>query len=198
MVLDGGRILLDRDFDVDSLEQNQHKSAAEAIHRIITQGTANEIGDSTLRIFKSDSVEDLEHNDNKSIDNGSKAQTNRSKCGNIRLWQVLPLLERLHLECPPSKQDVMVLPFCYLAISLWGSFDSANPLQGKVYVSNHLIVYIIHVACIKSNTSIYFHPKNLTSISCNSRPNSHPIDIVSISFDYQLGHTQLSHLGFRG
>lgn len=136
MVLDGGRILLDRDFDVESVQHQQSaKSAAEAIHGIISRGSVTGIGDSTLRIFKSDLVEDSEDNDNELYDNDSEEQIDQSNYGQIRIWQVLPLLERLHLECPPSKQDFLVLPFCYLAISLWGSFDAANPLQGKNFSS---------------------------------------------------------------
>ncbi len=64
----------------------------------------------------------------------------------LRLWQVRPLLRRLHLECPPGLQDIIVLPVCYVIISLWGSFDSSSPLQ-EILVRQQAWCYFLSSFC---------------------------------------------------
>ena len=123
MILGEGRVLFDGEFD-SSAGGLHPKSAAGSIHQIISRGSLNAVRQSSLAMFKaSQRVESVI-----SDDHGEKS--NESDL--IRLWQVKPLLGRLHLEFPPNKQDILVLPICYLAISFWGSFDAENPVQGKI------------------------------------------------------------------
>jgi len=135
MVLGNGRVL----FATGSQTGQGMRSSgftSNFIHGIISEAT---ISESTRRLSSSvfdnsisiesegGDFKDKENSDSESV--GTSFQSNDSFCwSRLRLWQVWPLLRRLHLEYPPGLQDVILLPVCYLAMSVWGSFDS-SPLQ---------------------------------------------------------------------
>ena len=127
MVLGGGCILFDGNFkSVESESQlsNINKTAADFVHDIITSGARAEIiepcPESDLQVRLGESH----------IGSQTHEPVPREK--NLRLWQVQPLLRRLHLECPSGLQDLMILPICFSVIALWGRLDPKNPLQGML------------------------------------------------------------------
>jgi len=114
IILGRGRVLFDGEFERSPGSANG--SAAGAVHRMISRDS---ITTTSLEMFKTN--ERCESSG--IVDDENSAESKHSM---IRLWQVQPLLERLHLELPPNMQDIITLPICYLAISLWGSFDSVR------------------------------------------------------------------------
>mmetsp|Transcript_11945 Transcript_11945/g.25865 ORF Transcript_11945/g.25865 Transcript_11945/m.25865 type:complete len:558 (+) Transcript_11945:1593-3266(+) len=122
MIMGGGHVLFDGEF-AGNPEGRKSKSAAHLVHGIITTGMHESSNPSLIHPKRV----------HRELDTDTDAETNEidtSSWPMLRLWQVQPLLRRIHLECPPNLQDLLVLPICYLAIALWGSLDSKNPLQG--------------------------------------------------------------------
>lgn len=114
IILGRGRVLFDGEFERSPRLAN--RSAADTLHHIISRGTVSGV---CVDMFKTgERCESLGN-----VDDENSAE---SKYSMIRLWQVRPLIERLHLELPLNMQDFLTLPICYLAISLWGSFDSVR------------------------------------------------------------------------
>eukprot|EP00984_Skeletonema_dohrnii_P014524 scaffold6114_cov79-Skeletonema_dohrnii-CCMP3373.AAC.4 len=131
MVLGSGRVLFGGGNQTSPsprlARSSSSVSTSDLIHRIISEQTVSE---STRRLSSSVFDNSIESEGDDFKENSELVRTsNDSFCwSRLRLWQVWPLLRRLHLECPPGLQDMMELPLCYLAISLWGSFDP-SPLQ---------------------------------------------------------------------
>jgi len=129
MVLGSGRVLFGGGNQTQPrlARSSSSVSTSNLIHRIISEQTVSE---STRRLSSSVFGNSIESEGDDFKENSELVGTsNDSFCwSRLRLWQVWPLLRRLHLECPPGLQDMIELPLCYLAISLWGSFDP-SPLQ---------------------------------------------------------------------
>lgn len=134
IVLGGGRILFDGNFRAESEGQNQFPrndfSAVEQVHDIITK--ERDQRRPSLLHSEVQKYPDFHHE--------SYQSTERPIQPFIRVWQVKPLLARLHLDCPPGLQDLLVLPLCFLAISLWCSIDSKNPIQGLLVTATFLLL----------------------------------------------------------
>lgn len=135
LVLGKGNVIFRGKFGSGKELQELHKkksSAADLIHDIIvkdddkTRTSRDESNDETT--INSDS--DTESTSTLSSDDDDQNVRN-DKPSRSPLWQVQPIIKRLYKECPPDFQDVFVLPFCVLIISLWGRLDSDNPMQSK-------------------------------------------------------------------
>ena len=129
VIMGEGRIIFDGEFDrAEAHEemrknQQQQKSAAETVHQILSSGRVSCARLSSLEMFKQFLERDK--------DGDISTIGNERKHPMTWLWQVRPLLERQHAECPPTKQDILVLPTVFLIVSLWSIFDSENPVQGE-------------------------------------------------------------------
>lgn len=195
MILGGGRVIFDGEFQCE--EGKPAKSAADTIHHIISRGTVSGVRPSSLESFNV--VQKMQSAITDSSDSNSEPKSNgEPKCGLIRLWQVKPLLGRLHLEFPPNMQDILVLPFCYLVISLWGSFDSGNPVQGKTF---QVSLEILALALTLDNMAVLVLLMRIfliLRIFGHGHPYLPSIHFVPNPFDHELGRTKLPHLGFGG
>lgn len=134
MIMGSGRILFAGDPLSLSGPEPEHginidsdkSGPSDTVHRIIS---ANEFCSSTSMLTVpsgSASASSSSEPQPQSKNTSSSTWTWQPK---LRLWQVRPLLRRLHFECPPGFEDIIVLPVCFVVISLWGSFNSSSPLQ---------------------------------------------------------------------
>lgn len=146
LILGHGQVLFDRQVRTSLNPDESAESAANAVHDIISRGTINGVRRSSLNRFLSQRTSSK----NDSLEDDVNESTVDDVMHSLRLWQVVPLLERLHFEYQPSKQDILVLPICYLAISLWGRFDSDNPLQGKSFYLSwlNIIHFSFHICAV--------------------------------------------------
>eukprot|EP00984_Skeletonema_dohrnii_P003995 scaffold1364_cov75-Skeletonema_dohrnii-CCMP3373.AAC.2 len=107
MVLGNGRVLFASDSQTGQ-GMRSSVSTSNFIHSIISEQTVSERLSSS--VFDNSISIESEGGDSESV--GTSFQGNDSfYWSRLRLWQVWPLLRRLHLECPPGLQDVILLPF---------------------------------------------------------------------------------------
>jgi len=130
VVLDNGKKLFDN--RTDSLGDDA--SSAEFIHELLRESTIGipKKGDSSLWVTESTRSNVSNHPRNHKLQKmKSQKITTMTTLSNyfkdFRLWQVQPLIRRLHLEHRLTPQDVLVVPFCFLILSAWGSIDATNP-----------------------------------------------------------------------
>jgi len=121
VVLAKGKVIFDSKFD--SLDNGT--SSAAFIHEVLSETEMETISHSRISAAS-------HQNKISVIPEGKKSEEEKAMLDTVnkglRLWQIQPLVRRLHLEFSPKVRDVLITPICFLIISAWGSIDATNPL----------------------------------------------------------------------